>query len=91
MADKILQLIPAEPAWLVYYHDGVNMAGSTPVPVALWALLEAPDGTTYVSGVAPALFDSGGTLLPGFPNVWDGRPCSDTGRVSSYEFERPRT
>jgi hypothetical protein len=85
MSDKILQIVPAQPGWLVYYHDGENTDVSTPVPVAMWALLEAPDGTTYVSGVAPSLL-SGNRRLRGFPREWDGRPCSDTGRVSYYKL-----
>jgi hypothetical protein len=87
MPDRIVQLLPAEPGWLVYYHDNRNTQVSTPVPVALWALLERPDGTTYVSGVAPSLVDNTGRHVPGFDADWDGRPCSDTGRVSFYRFE----
>lgn len=87
MADKILQIITAEPGWSVYYGDG---SIALPAPVALWALLEAGDGTTYISGVAPALIDEDGRPNQFVSSEWDGRPCSDTGKVSFYARDRDR-
>jgi hypothetical protein len=69
----------------VYYGDGVT---ASLAPVALWALLETSDGTTYISGVAPALVGDDARHNPYVPGKWDGRPCSDTGKVQYDIRER---
>ncbi|MEV6520369.1 hypothetical protein AB0M43_00330 [Longispora sp. NPDC051575] len=69
---QIIGLVPAAPGWTALYADVDNKGGVVAEVVAAWALIEGPDGETWIEGVDP----SGAG--------WDGGTCGDITNFTEY-------
>ncbi len=73
MAEKIVQIVPADAGWRAVYEDPHDPAETELSRVAAWALVEDDDGAREVVG----LVVNGSELVP----------AGDAGRLLRYGYK----